>query len=111
MRGIINARSIVGRSRRRKRLGIRLRRWLSAGRKLVEIVRDRNGGALIDVVVSSVGRDLFPRMIDLLAPSGRLVFYGATSGYTLTLFGKTRAAPARGMLARAAVRAHAGVLV
>ena len=33
--------------------------WRAAGRKLVEVVRDRNDGAPIDVVVSSVGRDLF----------------------------------------------------
>jgi enoyl-CoA hydratase/carnithine racemase/NADPH:quinone reductase-like Zn-dependent oxidoreductase len=85
--------------------------WLSAGRKLVEMVRDRNGGALIDVVVSSVGRELFPRMIDLLAPSGRLVFYGATSGYTLTFLGKPGNARAGEMMRRAGLRPHHGVLV
>jgi acrylyl-CoA reductase (NADPH)/3-hydroxypropionyl-CoA dehydratase/3-hydroxypropionyl-CoA synthetase len=85
--------------------------WLSAGRKLVEVVRDRNGGALIDVVVSSVGRDLFPRMIDLLAPSGRLVFYGATSGYTLTFLGKPGNARAGEMMRRGGLRPHHGVLV
>ena len=85
--------------------------WLSAGRKLLEVVRDRNGGALIDVVVSSVGRDLFPRMIDLLAPSGRLVFYGATSGYTLTFLGKPGNARAGEMMRRAGLRPHHGVLV
>jgi acrylyl-CoA reductase (NADPH)/3-hydroxypropionyl-CoA dehydratase/3-hydroxypropionyl-CoA synthetase len=85
--------------------------WLSAGRKLLEVVRDRNGGALIDVVVSSVGRDLFPRMIDLLAPSGRLVFYGATSGYTLTFLGKAGSARAGEMMRRGNLRPHHGVLV
>src|SRR5262245_1374526 len=85
--------------------------WLGAGRKLLEVVRDRNGGALIDVVVSSVGRDLFPRMIDLLAPSGRLVFYGATSGYTLTFLGKAGSARAGEMMRRANLRPHHGVLV
>jgi acrylyl-CoA reductase (NADPH)/3-hydroxypropionyl-CoA dehydratase/3-hydroxypropionyl-CoA synthetase len=85
--------------------------WLSAGRKLLEVVRDRNGGALIDVVVSSVGRDLFPRMIDLLAPSGRLVFYGATSGYTLTFLGKPGSARAGEMMRRGGLRPHHGVLV
>jgi len=85
--------------------------WLSAGRKLLEIVRDRNGGALIDVVVSSVGRDLFPRMIDLLGPNGRLVFYGATSGYTLTFLGKPGSARAGEMMRRAGVRPQHGVLV
>ena len=50
----------------------------------------------MDVVVSSVGRDLFGRMVDLLVPGGRLVFYGATSGYTLAFLGKAgAAAPAR----------------
>ena len=61
-------------------------------------------GALTDVVVSSVGRDLFPRMIDLLAPSGRLVFYGATSGYTLTFLGKPGSARAGEMMRRAGLR-------
>ncbi len=65
----------------------------------------------IDVVVSSVGRDLFPRMIDLLAPSGRLVFYGATSGYTLTFLGKPGNARAGEMMRRGGLRPHHGVLV
>jgi len=67
--------------------------WTAAGRKLVETVRAANDGASIDVVVSSVGRELFGRMIELLAPGGRLVFYGATSGYTLAFLGKPGACP------------------
>ena len=82
-----------------------------SGRKFGDLVRDANGGAPIDVVVSSVGRDLFARMIDLLGPGGRLVFYGATSGYTLTFLGKTGAAPADEMLRRAGLRPTQGVLV
>jgi enoyl-CoA hydratase/carnithine racemase/NADPH:quinone reductase-like Zn-dependent oxidoreductase len=85
--------------------------WTAAGRKLGEVVRAANDGAPIDVVVSSVGRDLFPRMIDLLGAGGRLVFYGATSGYTLTLLGKPGAAPADEMLRRAGLRPTQGVLV
>jgi acrylyl-CoA reductase (NADPH)/3-hydroxypropionyl-CoA dehydratase/3-hydroxypropionyl-CoA synthetase len=85
--------------------------WVAAGRKLGDVVRGANGGAPIDVVVSSVGRDLFPRMIDLLGPGGRLVFYGATSGYTLTFLGKPGAAPAAEMLQRAGLRPTRGVLV
>ena len=72
------------------------RRGARAGRSFGGAsVRERNDGALVDVVVSSVGRDLFARMIDLLGPGGRLVFYGATSGYTLTFLGKPGDAPAR----------------
>jgi len=85
--------------------------WTAAGRKLGEVVRAANGGAPIDVVVSSVGRDLFARMIDLLGPGGRLVFYGATSGYTLTFLGKPGVAPAAEMLRRAGLRPTHGVLV
>ena len=85
--------------------------WVAAGRKLREVVRDGNGDAPIDVVVSSVGRDLFPRMIELLGPGGRLVFYGATSGYTLTFLGKPGARPAAEMLRRAGLRPRHGVLV
>jgi enoyl-CoA hydratase/carnithine racemase/NADPH:quinone reductase-like Zn-dependent oxidoreductase len=58
-----------------------------------------------------VGRDLFARMVDLLGPGGRLVFYGATSGYTLTFLGKPGAAPAAEMLRRVDVRPGEGVLV
>jgi len=85
--------------------------WRAAGRKFGDLVRDANGGAPIDVVVSSVGRDLFARMIDLLGPGGRLVFYGATSGYTLTFLGKAGTAPAAEMLRRAGLRPTQGVLV
>jgi acrylyl-CoA reductase (NADPH)/3-hydroxypropionyl-CoA dehydratase/3-hydroxypropionyl-CoA synthetase len=85
--------------------------WIAAGRKLGETVRAANDGAPIDVVVSSVGRDLFPRMIELLGPGGRLVFYGATSGYTLTFLGKPGTAPAAEMLRRAGLRPTQGVLV
>jgi acrylyl-CoA reductase (NADPH)/3-hydroxypropionyl-CoA dehydratase/3-hydroxypropionyl-CoA synthetase len=85
--------------------------WTAAGRALGERVRAANAGAPIDAVVSSVGRDLFPRMIDLLGPGGRLVFYGATSGYTLTFLGKPGTAPAAQMLGRAGLRPTQGVLV
>ena len=85
--------------------------WKAAGRKLGEIVRAANDGAPIDVVVSSVGRDLFARMIDLLGPGGRLVFYGATTGYMLTFLGKPGTAPAAEMLQRAGLRPTSGVLV
>jgi acrylyl-CoA reductase (NADPH)/3-hydroxypropionyl-CoA dehydratase/3-hydroxypropionyl-CoA synthetase len=85
--------------------------WRDAGRKLGDVVRAANDGAPIDVVVSSVGRDLFARMIDLLGPGGRLVFYGATSGYTLTFLGKPGTAPAAEMLRRAGLGPTQGVLV
>src|SRR5687767_7575060 len=85
--------------------------WRETGRAFRDAVAACNDGAKVDVVVSSVGRDLFPRMVDLLAPGGRLVFYGATSGYTLTFFGKPGSASAREMLARAGLRPHAGVLI
>jgi hypothetical protein len=50
-------------------------------------------------------------MVDLLGPGGRLVFYGATSGYTLTFLGKAGAAPAAEMFRRADLRPREGVLV
>jgi enoyl-CoA hydratase/carnithine racemase/NADPH:quinone reductase-like Zn-dependent oxidoreductase len=84
--------------------------WREAGARFLEAVPERNDGALIDVVVSSVGRDLFPRMVDLLAPDGRLVFYGATSGYTLTFLGKPGAASPGEMYRRAGLRPNHGVL-
>jgi acrylyl-CoA reductase (NADPH)/3-hydroxypropionyl-CoA dehydratase/3-hydroxypropionyl-CoA synthetase len=87
------------------------RAWRAAGERLTAAVRERNDGALVDVVVSSVGRDPFGRMVDLLAPGGRLVFYGATSGYTLAFLGKPGAAGAAEMLRRVDLRPNEGVLV
>lgn len=85
--------------------------WRAAGEQFTRLVRERNDGALIDVVVSSVGRDLFGRMVDLLAPGGRIVFYGATSGYTLAFLGKPGSARARELLRRADLRPSEAVLV
>ncbi len=85
--------------------------WRAAGERLIAAVRERNDGALVDVVVSSVGRELFGRMIDLLAPGGRLVFYGATSGYTLAFLGKPGAASAAEMLRAVDLRPNEAVLV
>jgi len=86
-------------------------RWIEEGRAFTERVRSLSDGASMDVIVSSVGRDLFPRMIDLLGHGGRLVFYGATSGYTLTFLGKPGTAPVAEMYARVGLRPHQGVLV
>ena len=85
--------------------------WEEAGRGWRDLVRGRNDGAPIDVVVSSVGRDLFARMVELLGPGGRLVFYGATSGYTLTFLGKPGTAAPEEMYRRADLRPNHGVLV
>jgi enoyl-CoA hydratase/carnithine racemase/NADPH:quinone reductase-like Zn-dependent oxidoreductase len=85
--------------------------WRAAGERFLAMVREANEGSAIDVVVSSVGRDLFGRMIDLLGPGGRLVFYGATSGYSLAFLGKEGAISAREMLSRADLRPHEGVVV
>ena len=97
--------------------------WRRRGEAFRARVLDRQGGGPpaatsgatpggpMDVVVSSVGRDLFARMVDLLGPGGRLVFYGATSGYTLTFLGKAGAAAPAEMLRRADLRPREGVLV
>jgi enoyl-CoA hydratase/carnithine racemase/NADPH:quinone reductase-like Zn-dependent oxidoreductase len=85
--------------------------WRQAGQGLQALVREQNEGALADVVVSSVGRDLFGRMVDLLVPGGRLVFYGATSGYTMAFLGKPGSTSAQEMLRRADLRPNQGVLV
>src|SRR5262245_59834829 len=50
-------------------------------------------------------------MVDLLASGGRLVFYGATTGYTLTFVGKPGAARPAEMLGRVDLRPHEGVLI
>ena len=85
--------------------------WQARGEPFRHRVAAGQGGAPVDVVVSSVGRDLFARMIDLLGPGGRLVFYGATSGYTLTFLGKPGGSTPAEMLRRADLRPGEGVLV
>jgi acrylyl-CoA reductase (NADPH)/3-hydroxypropionyl-CoA dehydratase/3-hydroxypropionyl-CoA synthetase len=85
--------------------------WVDAGRRWRALVEERNDHAPVDVVVSSVGRDLFARMVEVLGPGGRLVFYGATTGYTLTFLGKPGTATAETMYRRAGLRPHHGVLV
>jgi enoyl-CoA hydratase/carnithine racemase/NADPH:quinone reductase-like Zn-dependent oxidoreductase len=85
--------------------------WREHGGAFTAGVREKNDGHPIDVVVSSVGRDLFARMVDVLGEGGRLVFYGATSGYTLTFLGKPGTAAPAVMLERAGLRPGQGVLV
>jgi enoyl-CoA hydratase/carnithine racemase/NADPH:quinone reductase-like Zn-dependent oxidoreductase len=85
--------------------------WRAQGESFRRRVAEGNGGATVDVVISSVGRDLFARMVDLLGPGGRLVFYGATSGYTLTFLGKPGTAAPAEMLRRADLRPGDGLLV
>jgi acrylyl-CoA reductase (NADPH)/3-hydroxypropionyl-CoA dehydratase/3-hydroxypropionyl-CoA synthetase len=85
--------------------------WIAAGAPFVGAVRERNDGALMDIVVASTGRDVFPRSVELLAPGGRLVFFGATTGYTLTLLGKPGRASAADMLRRADLRPREGVML
>ncbi|MET7395144.1 zinc-binding dehydrogenase [Dactylosporangium sp. NPDC005572] len=45
-----------------------------------DLVRERTGGRGVDVVLESVGGDVFDRSARLLAPFGRLVTIGASSG-------------------------------
>ncbi|MBE8525354.1 zinc-binding dehydrogenase [Amycolatopsis sp. H6(2020)] len=44
------------------------------------LVRDASGGRGVDVILDSVGGDTLRCGIDLLAPFGRLVFYGSAGG-------------------------------
>ncbi len=47
---------------------------------LVEAVRGLTGGAGVDVVYDSVGKDTFAKSLDCLRPRGHLVLYGQASG-------------------------------
>ena len=47
---------------------------------LAEAVRELTGGAGVDVVYDSVGRDTFHKSLDCLRPRGHLVLYGQASG-------------------------------
>ena len=47
--------------------------------KFVETLKEQAGG-LFDVIVDSAGGEGFGKLIDLAAPGGRIVFFGATRG-------------------------------
>ncbi len=73
--------------------------------------RDINDGALADYVVSHAGETAFPRSFQLLAPGGKLAFYGASSGYHFTFMGKPGAEAPEAMLRRANARPGEAVLL
>lgn len=50
-------------------------------RALVPSLRERTGGRGVDVVLDSVGRDTQEASLAVLAPFGRLVHFGTSSGY------------------------------
>ncbi len=49
------------------------------GEKWIAELKDLSGGGF-DVIVDSAGGDGFPKLVDLAAPGGRIVFFGATLG-------------------------------
>ncbi len=87
-------------------------RWEEAGEPLLRALRAGNGGALMDAVVSFSGRMAFGRLVQALAPGGRVAFFGAFGGYCLRFLGKEAAGAAPGeMLERAGLRPGMSVLV
>ncbi|MFF7726111.1 zinc-binding alcohol dehydrogenase family protein [Streptomyces sp. NPDC008001] len=46
----------------------------------VDEVREATGGAGVDIILDSIGGDVLRRGVGLLAPFGRLVFYGSAGG-------------------------------
>ncbi|MGK5729235.1 quinone oxidoreductase family protein [Streptomyces sp. URMC 124] len=46
----------------------------------VDEVRDATGGKGVDIILDSIGGDVLRRGVGLLAPFGRLVFYGSAGG-------------------------------
>jgi acyl-coenzyme A synthetase/AMP-(fatty) acid ligase/enoyl-CoA hydratase/carnithine racemase/NADPH:quinone reductase-like Zn-dependent oxidoreductase len=90
--------------------------WERAGAPLLEALCARNDGRLADAVLSFTGRPAFGRLVQMLAPGGRLAFFGAFLGYCLRFLGREtadgrRAVPAAGMLERAGLRPGMAVLV
>jgi enoyl-CoA hydratase/carnithine racemase/NADPH:quinone reductase-like Zn-dependent oxidoreductase len=90
--------------------------WERAGAPLLDMIRERNEGRLVDAVVSFTGRPAFGRLVQMLAPGGRLTFFGAFLGYCQRFLGQ---GPEQGasdqspavMFGRAGLRAGMGVLV
>ncbi len=87
------------------------RLWEAQGEKLLDRYRRMNGGRLADFVVSHAGEHAFPRSFQLLAESGTLAFYGASSGYHFSFMGKRGAARPETMLERAGLRGGESVLL
>ena len=85
--------------------------WEAAGQPLLDEYKRQNGGRLADYVVSHAGETAFARSFQLLGDGGALAFYGASSGYHLTFFGKAGSAPPETMLQRAGARAGEAVLL
>jgi acyl-coenzyme A synthetase/AMP-(fatty) acid ligase/enoyl-CoA hydratase/carnithine racemase/NADPH:quinone reductase-like Zn-dependent oxidoreductase len=99
--------------------------WKRDGEPLIETLRAANDGNLADAVVSFTGREAFGRLVQMLAPGGRLAFFGAFGGYCLRFLGKGEAredvgagstrgvtiTPPLEMLERAGLRPGMGVLV
>ncbi|WP_448580244.1 AMP-binding protein [Thermaurantiacus sp.] len=85
--------------------------WEAAGEPILEAMRAMNGGALADYVVSHAGETAFPRSFQLLAPGGKLAFYGASSGYHFSFMGKSGTATPEEMLRRANARGGEALLI
>ncbi|KNZ33814.1 MAG: acetyl-CoA synthetase [Methylibium sp. NZG] len=85
--------------------------WEAAGAPLLDEFRRQNGGRLADYAVSHAGETAFPRSFQLLGEGGTLAFYGASSGYHLTLVGKPGSTAPETMLQRAGARAGEAVLL
>jgi acyl-coenzyme A synthetase/AMP-(fatty) acid ligase/enoyl-CoA hydratase/carnithine racemase/NADPH:quinone reductase-like Zn-dependent oxidoreductase len=88
--------------------------WEKAGAPLLAALRGRNEGRLADAVVSFSGRPAFGRLAQMLAPGGRLTFFGAFGGYCLRFLGRgpeEGSATPEEMRSRAGLRPGMGVLV
>ena len=88
--------------------------WEEAGAPLLEALRQRHDGRLMDAVVSFSGRMAFGRLVQSLGPGGRLAFFGAFGGYCLRFLGRgpggtgegkgAEVTPAEAMFSRAGLR-------
>ena len=85
--------------------------WEAAGAPIEEAFRAMNDGKLADYVVSHAGETAFPRSFQMLAPGGKLAFYGASSGYHFSFMGKPGVASPEEMLRRAQARGGEALLL
>ncbi len=85
--------------------------WEAQGEPLLAELRAQSGGRLPDYVLSHAGETAFPRSFQLLAPGGRLAFFGASSGYHFTFMGKPGRLSADEACARAGLRSGDSALV
>lgn len=85
--------------------------WAAAAESFKAEYQKLNDGHLADMINASVGRPTFAANVELLAPGGKLVYYGADKGFSLTFRGKPGTRTAEEAFKKNKLQPGEGVLV